>query len=89
MKGGVALGYGMIIREARRNLGLSQAKLAERVGVTRTSVFQWEREQFPPTDANNICALEAALGFANGYLYSMIFPNPTQAPAMPGEHKMA
>lgn len=74
----------MIIREARLKIGLSQAKLAERVGVTRTSVFQWEREQFPPTDANNICALEAALGFANGYLYSMIFPNPTQSPAKPG-----
>lgn len=83
------MGYGKIIKETRIRLGLSQAKLAEHVGVTRTSIFQWEREQFPPTDANNICALEAALGFANGYLYSMIFPNPTQAPAVPGESKTA
>jgi len=83
----VALGYGKIIKEARIRQGLSQVKLAERVGVTRTSIFQWEREQFPPTDANNICALEAALGFANGYLYSMIFPNPTRSPAGPGESK--
>ena len=81
------MGYGKIIKDARINLGLSQAKLAEHVGVTRTSVFQWEREHFPPTDANNICALEAALGFANGYLYSMIFPNPTRPPAGPGEVK--
>ena len=83
----MALGYGKIIKEARIRQGLSQVKLAERVGVTRTSIFQWEREQFPPTDANNICALEAALGFANGYLYSMIFPNPTRSPAGPGESK--
>lgn len=83
----MALGYGKIIKEARIRQGLSQVKLAERVGVTRTSIFQWEREQFPPTDANNICALEAALGFANGYLYSMIFPNPTRSPAGPGEDK--
>ena len=81
------MGYGKIIKEARIRQGLSQVELAERVGVTRTSIFQWERERFPPTDANNICALEAALGFANGYLYSMIFPNPTRSPAGPGESK--
>lgn len=81
------MGYGKIIKEARLRLGLSQIKLAEHVGVTRTSIFQWEREQFPPTDANNICALEAALEFPNGYLYSMIYPNPTRPPADTGESK--
>gem|GEM_PF-5351539 len=30
-----------------------------------------------PEKGKNIQALEMALGFANGYLYSLLYPNPT------------
>ncbi len=30
------------IREARRNAGLSQEKLAEQIGVSRQAVTKWE-----------------------------------------------
>src|SRR5688500_12943384 len=33
-----------VIREARERLGLSVEELAEKVGVTRGAVQQWERE---------------------------------------------
>jgi DNA-binding XRE family transcriptional regulator len=39
---------GALIRERRTSLGLSQEQLAERVGVTRQSVQQWESGQTGP-----------------------------------------
>jgi transcriptional regulator with XRE-family HTH domain len=38
---------GDALRRLRRRLGLTQVKLAERVGVTVTSVARWERGERP------------------------------------------
>ena len=78
---------GAVIKRARLDKGLSQGALADKVGVSKASIYSWEKGRFAPTDANNICALEAALGFANGYLYSLLYPNPTRPPADTGESK--
>ena len=65
------------IKSAREAKGLNQEKLAQMVGCTRTTVCDWERGKYMPEKGKNIQALEMALGFANGYLYSLLYPNPT------------
>lgn len=72
--------FGKAIREARNARGLSQKGLSEKVGCTKTTVCDWENEKYPPTNANNIAALETALNFESGELYRLIYGNPT-APA--------
>ena len=79
--------YGIKIRTKRKEKGLTQDELAEQVGVSRTSILQWERGKYPPRDAKNIAALEKALGFEDGELFSSIYSNPPlPSVAMPGAY---
>lgn len=79
------MGYGMVIKEARGRVGLTQEGLGEKVGCTRTTVCDWETEKYAPTNAKNIAALETALGLKSGHLYNLIYGNPPPAPVKPGE----
>ncbi len=47
------------IREARRNAGLSQEKLAEQIGVSRQAVTKWEAGQAAPSTENLLRLAEA------------------------------
>lgn len=76
--------YGEIIRLARKKADLTQDGLAQRICVSRSAIYDWESEKYPPTDAKNIAALEAALDLQNGELYLLIYGNPTVPPADPG-----
>jgi transcriptional regulator with XRE-family HTH domain len=81
-------GYGDTIRNSRKKANLSQIELAEKISVSRSAIYAWEKEKFPPTDAKNIAALESALEIEPGKLYKIIYSNPPQtsegAPESPG-----
>lgn len=64
--------YGEVLRQARRKANLSQEKLAERIGVVRTTISAWESEKFPPTDVQKISALEKGLDMPLGSLYNLL-----------------
>lgn len=58
----------MSIRERRNRLGMSQAELAERIGVNQTAVSQWERGVITPT-LNKARKLAETLGCTIDELY--------------------
>ena len=70
------MSYGIEIRRLREEAGLSQQELADKVGVSRTAIGEWERESYKPTTGENLAALDRALGKEVGYFYSLIFSNP-------------
>lgn len=48
--------YGEKIKILRKKAGLSQAELADMVGVSRPNISFWENAEFPPLDAiNRLC----------------------------------
>lgn len=53
--------FGVMIREARATLGMSQQALADALGVTRAAVSLWETGQAEP-QAANMLALRELLG---------------------------
>jgi len=58
---GQSNGFGVLIRQRRKALGLSQEVLAERIGVHWTTISRWERGQSQPIVALRKLVL-AALG---------------------------
>lgn len=81
------MGYGNVIKEARKRLGLTQNELRKKIGCARTTVCDWEKEKYAPTDGKNIAALESILGFSTGHLFSMIHGNPILPPSPEGGPK--
>ena len=74
--------FSELIRKLRKEHGLTQTELAKETGVSRTTGYDWERGAYPPTDANNIAALEDVLGLIRGELYKVLQErNPTLTPA--------
>jgi transcriptional regulator with XRE-family HTH domain len=53
---------GRTIRYRRTKLGMSQAKLAELVGRSPTTIRSWESEKTMPNDTSVLAALSAILG---------------------------
>ena len=56
------LSFGRSIRKRRDSLGLSQARLAELVGRSATTIRNWERDKTSPADRSDVVALAAVLG---------------------------
>ena len=74
--------YSLFIKELRKKAGLTQGELAEKTGVSRSAVYDWESGKYPPTDANNIAALEDVFSLDRGELYKVLQErNPTLTPA--------
>lgn len=70
------------LRELRKEIGFTQIELAEKTGVSRSTVYDWESGKYPPTDANNIAALEDVFRLERGELYKILQErNPTTTPA--------
>lgn len=59
---------GQRIRESRRQLGLTQAGLAERLGVTQPAVAQWEKGDTSPNPAVQRLLAEK-LGTTRAFLF--------------------
>jgi transcriptional regulator with XRE-family HTH domain len=57
--------FGAKVKEARLAAGLSQTKLAEKVGVTQGAVWNWETENAEPREPQRK-ALEKILGLKKG-----------------------
>jgi transcriptional regulator with XRE-family HTH domain len=57
-----ALGTGVLIREARRLGGLTQAALARRLGTTQSAVSSWERGRETPR-VDTLARILGACGF--------------------------
>src|SRR4051812_23089603 len=60
---------GMILREARRRAGLSQAALGRRVGRPQTQIARWERGAVLPSletlrELVRACGLDVTIGLA-------------------------
>ncbi len=48
--------YGKKIKQIRKQAGLSQAELADRVGVSRPNISFWENAEYPPLEAiDRVC----------------------------------
>ena len=74
--------YSEILRELRKKSGYTQIELAEKTGVSRSTVYDWESGKYPPTDANNIAALEDVFSLDRGELYKVLQERtPTLTPA--------
>lgn len=67
------------IRHARSKLGLSQEELAEKVGVSRTTVTQWERGDYLPK-LERMAKLSEALETTPGVLLSYELGEPGAVP---------
>jgi transcriptional regulator with XRE-family HTH domain len=46
------IGFSQYIRNARIERGLSVAEVAERAGVSQSSIYFWETDRVRPRDAN-------------------------------------
>ncbi len=75
--------YNEILRKLRQKTGFTQIELAEKTGVSRSTVYDWESCKYPPTDANNIAALEDVFRLERGELYKVLQGrNPASSPAV-------
>ena len=80
------LGYGNLLREARLSAGLTQAELAEKVGVDRTIVSKVERERISLTVAQVNALVQALPISAEQLLRAMgVHLTPPAAARLPRE----
>lgn len=66
-EGGHAMTFGMKMKEARKEAGLSQEQLSEKLGVSRSAVAKWETDNGLP-DVENLKAMAQLLGVSIDYL---------------------
>lgn len=82
-------GMGSQIRSRRTELGISQAQLAEQVGVHALTVSAWERNAKAPTEsrleqiAKALKTTPAALRYGEGDAASAYTPRPTTRRRLP------
>jgi transcriptional regulator with XRE-family HTH domain len=66
-EGPAASGIAIRIKARRRSLGLTQDELAQRIGVSRSAIAQWETDRTGQVRAN-LARMAAVLGVSVGYL---------------------
>lgn len=60
-------GVSVRIRETRRSLGFTQEELAQRIGVSRSAIAQWETDRTGQV-RSNLARVAAVLGVSVSYL---------------------
>lgn len=73
------------IRQLRKNLRLSQEGLANLIGVSRSAVYDWERNAYSP-EGENLVYLAKALGVSVAYLIGET-DDPTPADQTAGKER--
>lgn len=63
--------FGHRLRQARKDAGLSQADLAERIGVQQPWISEMEHGRQGPVSANTLLHLARALGVSTEYLLGL------------------
>lgn len=77
---------GTALRDARKALGLTQAQLAERAGLTRSTVCLMERAMISDLGVRKVAALCEAAGLE---LTTRPLPGPQTLPELYAEHALA
>ena len=79
------MSLGDLIRQQRAALGLTQARLAELVGKSPSTVRSWERDRSRPADEASLSALAAVLGLSEDQVQQAMWTEaaPPQTADMP------
>lgn len=75
--------FGRTVRYRRTKLGMSQAKLADLVGRTVTTIRAWERDKSRPNDPKVLSALAAVLGVDEKHLFDKAGVEPPETETSP------
>lgn len=75
--------FGRTVRYRRTKLGMSQAKLADLVGRTATTIRAWERDKSRPNDPKVLSALAAVLGLDEKHLFDKAGVEPPETATSP------
>lgn len=75
--------FGRTVRYRRTKLGMSQAKLADLVGRTATTIRAWERDKSRPNDPKVLSALAAVLGVDEKHLFDKAGAEPPETETSP------
>ena len=67
--------FGEKLKKARHQCGLTQQQLAERVGMQRRAILQYENKRIYPRTRNTYIKLAQALGVDPAYLMSGEVPD--------------
>lgn len=68
-------GLGKRLRQLRKARNLTQKQVAERVGVTRTVLSQYENDQYGPFAGSTWSSLANQFGVSTDYLLDNISPS--------------
>ena len=60
--------FGEKVKKARKEMELTQAQLAEKIGVSRRTITSYEADAFPPRTKELYCKLAEALDVNVNYL---------------------
>ena len=60
--------FGEKVKKARKELGLTQTQLGEKIGVSRRTITSYEADAFPPRTRELYCKLAKALDVNVNYL---------------------
>lgn len=65
------MSIGQRIKERRKQLGINADTLAERSGVSRSTIFRWEKGEIEKNDAHILNRIAEALHTTSEYLYGL------------------